>query len=199
LNVENRVANEVKILNTEALPTEVDWRKGGAVTPVKDQGQCGSCWAFSTVGALEGASFTQKKVLTSFSESQLVDCSGKYGNQGCNGGLMDNAFKYVEKRGITTEAKYPYHPVKGKCHYKHDDNSVYVKSFTDVAKADVDQLAAAVAVAPVSIAVDANNFQFYSSGIFKDCKKSLDHGVTLVGYTADAWIVKNSWGEGWGE
>jgi len=137
LNISAKQANEVKILDTEALPTTVDWNKAGAVTPVKDQGQCGSCWAFSTTGALEGAEFVEKKTLLSFSEKQLVDCSGKYGNQGCNGGLMDNGFQYVQKRGITTEDKYPYQPVKGKCHYHHDANSVYVKSFTDVPKGDV--------------------------------------------------------------
>lgn len=190
----------VKTLNASAAPENVDWRTGAtvAVNAVKDQGQCGSCWAFSTVGSLEGASalFGEKKLLN-LSEKQLVDCSSSYGNQGCNGGLMDNAFKYVMKNGITSEDKYPYRPVSGRCKVKSGDFKI--SSFHDVEQGDVDQLAAAVAQQPVSIAVDANNFQFYSSGIFSDCKEQLDHGVTLVGYTPEAWIVRNSWGESWGE
>jgi C1A family cysteine protease len=110
---------------------------------------------------------------------------------------MDNAFKYVMKNGITSEDKYPYRPVSGRCKVKSGDFKI--SSFHDVEQGDVDQLAAAVAQQPVSIAVDANNFQFYSSGIFSDCKEQLDHGVTLVGYTPEAWIVRNSWGESWGE
>lgn len=190
----------VKTLNASAAPESVDWRTGSvvAVNAVKDQGQCGSCWAFSTVGSLEGASaiFGEKKLLN-LSEKQLVDCSSSYGNQGCNGGLMDNAFKWVMKNGITSEDKYPYRPVSGSCKVKSGDFKI--KDFTDVAEGDVDQLAAAVAQQPVSIAVDANNFQFYSSGVFSDCKEELDHGVTLVGYTPEAWIVRNSWGTSWGE
>jgi C1A family cysteine protease len=190
----------VTTLNASAVPESVDWRTGAtvAVNKVKDQGQCGSCWAFSTVGALEGASalFGAKKLLN-LSEKQLVDCSSSFGNEGCNGGLMDNAFKFVIKNGIAAEDKYPYKPVSGKCTLKTGDFKI--SSFTDVEAGDVDQLAAAVAQQPVSIAVDANNFQFYSSGVFSDCKESLDHGVTLIGYTKEAWIVRNSWGESWGE
>jgi cathepsin L len=101
----------------EALPTSVDWVTAGAVTPIKNQGQCGSCWAFSTTGSLEGLNFLTNKNLLSFSEQQLVDCSSSYGNQGCNGGLMDNAFKYVEVEGIELEATYPYTAVTGTCKY----------------------------------------------------------------------------------
>jgi len=110
---------------------------------------------------------------------------------------MDNAFKYIIANGITTEDKYPYKPSDGKC--KTAGGDFKIKSFKDVAAGDVNDLAASVAQQPVSIAVDAENFQFYDSGVFSDCSDSLDHGVTLVGYTADAWIVKNSWGESWGE
>jgi C1A family cysteine protease len=193
------VANQshVKILPTANAPASVDWRTKGAVTDVKDQGQCGSCWAFSTTGSLEGASFLAGKGLQSFSEQQLVDCSTSEGNQGCNGGLMDYAFTYVEANGITLESEYPYTAVDGTCSATGGDFKI--SSYVDVAAGDVDQLAAAVVNQPISIAVDANNWQLYSSGVFSDCETSLDHGVLLVGYTADYWIVKNSWAESWGE
>ena len=189
--------NHTKILSTANLPASVDWRTQGAVTPVKDQGQCGSCWAFSTTGSLEGLSFLSGKGLQSFSEQQLVDCSTSQGNQGCNGGLMDYGFTYVQSNGITTEDAYPYTAVDGTC--SATGGAFKIGGFTDVAQGDVDQLAAAVVQQPVSIAVDANNWQLYSSGVFSDCSDSLDHGVLLVGYTADAWIVKNSWADSWGE
>merc|ERR1719445_959366 len=131
------------------LAQDVDWRKtAGALTPVKDQGQCGSCWAFSTTGGIEGAEYRKQGRATSVSEAALVDCSGSYGNQGCNGGLMDNAFKYVEEKGIPTESSYPYHPYGSYCH-----------SYTSLTKIstykDVSDLESAVQVQPVSVAVDA--------------------------------------------
>jgi len=116
----------------EALPATVNWATAGAVTPIKNQGQCGSCWAFSTTGSLEGLHFIADKSLLSFSEQQLVDCSGSYGNQGCNGGLMDNAFKYVIANGIELESVYPYTAVDGTC--KYSASSVVFKNtgYTDV-------------------------------------------------------------------
>jgi C1A family cysteine protease len=187
----------VKVLPTDNLPNSVDWRTKGAVTAVKDQGQCGSCWAFSTTGALEGLSFLSGKGLQSFSEQQLVDCSTSEGNQGCNGGLMDYGFSYVKKNGITSESAYPYTAVDGSCSTK--GGAFKIGGYVDVAQGDVTQLASAVGGRPVSIAVDAENWQMYSSGVFSDCSTNLDHGVLLVGYDSQAWIVKNSWGEGWGE
>jgi cathepsin L len=140
-------------LDTTSNAATVDWRNKGAVTDVKNQGQCGSCWAFSTTGGLEGAHYLSTGTLTSFSEQQLVDCSGSYGNMGCNGGLMDYAFKYVEDHGITTESKYPYTAVTGSCETKQGVWTI--SSYHDVTKGSDSQLKAAVTKQPVSVAVDA--------------------------------------------
>lgn len=183
--------------DTAAPAPSVDWRTKGVVTAVKDQGQCGSCCAFSTTGALESAGAIAGKGLQSFSEQQLVDCSGSYGNQGCNGGLMDYGFQYVQDKGITLESKYPYRAVDQSC--KTDGGAFKITGFTDVPAGNVASLASAVNKQPIAVAVDAENWQFYSGGVFSDCSSNLDHGVLLVGYTADYWIVKNSWNTSWGE
>jgi hypothetical protein len=178
---------------------DVDWVSAGAVTPVKDQKQCGSCWAFSTTGGMEGAHYVSSKELLSLSEQQLVDCSGAFGNQGCNGGLMDNAFKYAEKTALALETDYPYTAKNGKC--KTVTGALKVTGYTDVAHSET-ALAAALQKQPVSIAVDARTWQTYSGGLYSGCSSrvSLDHGVLLVGSTGSTeWKVKNSWGPGWGE
>jgi len=202
----NAVRN-VTILSTEDLPASVDWRQNNAVTPIKNQQQCGSCWAFSTTGSLEGLNAINNNNLLSFSEQQLVDCSGSYGNEGCNGGLMDYAFQYVEATGITLEASYPYEAVDQTC--QAFTPSFSNTGYTDVQQYDASQLQAAVAQQPTSIAIEADQqvFQFYTGGILDDqsCGTQLDHGVLVVGYATDAtsgtpyWIVKNSWGSSWGE
>jgi cathepsin L len=107
--------------STSNIPSEIDWSAKGSVTPIKNQGQCGSCWAFSTTGSLEGAHFNAKGQLKSFSEQQLVDCSKSYGNLGCSGGLMNSSFFYVIDHGITLESKYAYKGVQGTCHYQSAD------------------------------------------------------------------------------
>jgi cathepsin L len=195
-------------------PTAVtrDWRTSGAVTPIKDQGQCGSCWSFSTTGSVEGAHFQATKKLVSLSEQNLMDCSTAYGNQGCNGGLMDSAFRYIiANKGIDTEASYPYTAKDGtSCRFSTANIGATIKSYTDVASKNEAALVKAIDINPVSVAIDASktSFQLYKAGVYYEpaCSStSLDHGVLAVGYgvTDDGaatayYIVKNSWGTGWG-
>ncbi|XP_053205502.1 procathepsin L-like [Panonychus citri] len=191
------------------LPASVDWRSKGAVTGVKDQGGCGSCWAFSTVAAIEGANFLKNGKLVSLSEQNLVDCDRSQ-DEGCNGGLMDNAFQYViSNHGIDTEAAYPYAGYDESCRFSAKKVGATISSYANVTSGDEDALLSAVAQQPVSVAIDATPVQLYSSGIIDsdtECGSAfgqLDHGVTVVGYgtegSKDYWIVKNSWGKSFGE
>jgi C1A family cysteine protease len=197
------------------VPDKLDWRTKSAVSPVKDQGQCGSCWSFSASGAMEGAWAINHGKLFSLSEQELVDCAGKqYGSMGCNGGQMDGAFKYAMANGMCTEESYPYTSgltkSAGSCSKAKCDAVATVTGCADVKPNDQKVLKEAVGtIGPISIAIEADTkiFQSYSEGVITSasCGTNLDHGVLIVGYGRDEkldqdyWIVKNSWGTTWGE
>ncbi|KAJ1270278.1 hypothetical protein BS78_06G042000 [Paspalum vaginatum] len=213
-------AHEAPILPTEGLPTDFDWREHGAVGPVKDQGSCGSCWSFSTSGALEGAHYLATGKLEVLSEQQMVDCDHECDpleprscDAGCNGGLMTTAFSYLEKAGgLESEKEYPYTGRDGTCKFDKSKIVAQVKNFS-VVSADEDQIAAnLVKHGPLAIGINAIFMQTYIGGVSCPyiCGKNLDHGVLLVGYGSAGyapirfkekpyWIIKNSWGENWGE
>ncbi|KAJ0974530.1 hypothetical protein J5N97_016495 [Dioscorea zingiberensis] len=205
----NNAANtSFKYENFTNVPSSVDWRTEGAVTPIKDQGQCGSCWAFSAVAAMEGVTKLSTGNLISLSEQELVDCDVLGDDKGCNGGLMDNAFKFIiVTGGLNSEANYPYTATDDSCNVTEAaSHAAAIKGYEDVPKNSEDALLKAVANQPVSVAVDASGiFQLYDSGVLSgDCGTDLDHGVTAVGYGTASdgtkyWLVKNSWGEEWGE
>jgi C1A family cysteine protease len=198
----------VKVLSTDNLASSVDWR-GTAVNPIRDQGQCGSCWAFSSVCAMEGAHYIATGTLPQFSEQQLVDCAKfAWGNLGCSGGLQENAFNYYESNDAIDRSLYPYTARNGDCQYsqlKH--TAVEVSTYVNTTPRSASQTKAAIAQQPISVSIEADKavFQLYKSGVFDStsCGTSLDHAVALVGYGTengqDYFILRNSWGSSWGD
>jgi len=200
---------------TDTYNSTVDWvAQKGIVTPVKNQGDCGSCWSFSTTGSTEGAWALAGNTLTAegLSEQNLMDCSNTLGNQGCDGGLMSLAFEYIiENKGIDTEESYPYEGTTTfDCKYNAKNSGATLSSYTNVTSESESSLQTAATKQPVSVAIDAGrpSFQFYSTGVYHDyfCSQTkLDHGVLVVGYGVDEtshqqyWKVKNSWGADWGQ
>lgn len=216
LDIETDLEQDEMWQSSTTLPLDVDWRTLGAVTPVKDQGQCGSCWSFSTTGSLEGAYFVSTGVLQSFSEQELVSCDNlKHGgtNLGCNGGNVEPTLNWVGKQGgICREQDYPYVSGNGKVpdcsHTCSPVSGTTVKKVVEVTANSDTAMMTALVQQPVSVAIEADQstFQLYKSGVFTGaCGANLDHAVLLVGYGtdvstgADYYIMKNSWSASWGE
>jgi cathepsin L len=192
------------------LADDIDWRLKNAVTNIKNEGQCGSCWAHSTAASIEGAWAIKKGVLNSLSAQQLVDCTESYGNNGCNGGLIDPSYQYIiDNQGIDTESSYPYEAQTKTCRFKRQNVGATISSFVDIETQSESSLQSAVLnIGPISGAIDAgqNSFQFYQSGVYYEPRCSptmLDHGINIVGYGSTSngtqyYIVKNMWGTNWG-
>ncbi|CAL8298575.1 unnamed protein product [Lota lota] len=207
-NLERNLLNFTRV-DESALPSSLDWRKEGLVTGVKNQGSCGSCWAFSAVGSLEGQLKKTKGALISLSPQNLIDCAKRFGNRGCNGGYTANAFLYVMKNnGINSDAAYPYMGIGGPCKYDPKFKVASCSGYKFLPKGDEVALKHAMAmIGPISVAIDASrpNFLFYHQGVYRDhtCTDQVNHGVLAVGYGTelgqDYWLVKNSWGVQYGE
>jgi cathepsin F len=211
-NIEETKRNAIgPLYMAEDMPESWDWNDQKVVTGVRDQGSCGSCWAFSSVANIESQFAIKSKHLTFFSEQQLVDCDHVDQDAGCGGGFMESAFKYLmSTNGLETENDYKYTGRDGRCVYDAKKAAVKVKGYRFASSQDEDEIAKMlVATGPLAIALDASPLQFYYGGIYKpshssSCSKtSLNHAVTLVGYGVEKnvkyWLVKNSWGSGWGE
>ncbi|XP_023159505.2 cathepsin L-like [Drosophila hydei] len=191
------------------IPSSVDWRKKGAVTKVKNQGHCGSCWTFAAAGTLEGQHFLKTGNLIDLSEENILDCASQwpYPNQGCNGGWASSALDYIKNNGgVDTEASYPYYAYQGNCHFDRRRVGATVKKVVRVAKGDENALAAAVAeYGPIAVSIEATHLVHYRRGVLnKRCQNVIDHDLVVVGYGHDVrggdyWLLKNSWGKERGE
>lgn len=202
----NSSGNSITVNFTDLNKESVDWRDSFKVSSVKNQGQCGSCWAFSSVGAVESAWAIKHNTLYNLSEQELIDCSSE--NHGCEGGSMDLAFQYIIDNGLCSNFSYPYTAEDGQCN-NTCKSLVQISNYSDIIQNEENMLKYAVQHQPVSVAIQANkrSFQMYKSGIYSDpdCGFELDHGVLLIGYgydkeyDMDYWIIKNSWSDSWGE
>ena len=200
---DNSVIDQLMNVNVSAA---IDWRNRSAVTPVKDEGTCGSCWAFSTTGALEGLYAINNRMLLNFSEQQLVDCSTEGGNDGCNGGTFDGSFDYIQVNGIELEADYPYKGSGDTCQYSSDKAVFKNNGYVQLPQNNVTLMKAVVNLQPLAVGVKASDqaFQLYESGVLTDnCDTDIDFSLLIVGYntTSDGteyWIAKNQWGTSWG-
>lgn len=202
-----RTPTQIPYTGVTGIDANVDWRNEGGVNAVKNQGQCGSCWAFSAVCAMEYADFAANGTLNIFAEQELVDCDRT--DSGCSGGLMDYAFEYAEENGIHTSANYgPYQARAGSCKASYTGGYTFKpSSHKDVAQQRQDALVGALKRGVVSVAVEADRYawQLYSGGVLNksSCGTQLDHGVAAVGVNTGAdspyYIVRNSWGSSWGE
>lgn len=198
--------NPIVINFTDLYQGSVDWGKKHKVSSVKNQGECGGCWAFSSVGAVESAWAIKHNTLYNLSEQELIDCSSE--NHGCEGGSMDLAFQYIIENGLCSNLSYPYIAEDGQCE-KDCKSLVKISNYSDIIQNNEKMLMRAVQHQPISVAIQANkrSFQMYKSGIYSDpnCGFELDHGVLLIGYGYDKtydmeyWIIKNSWSDSWGE
>lgn len=208
-HIENSFVLNNFIDNNKPIPKNIDWRASGVVTNVKDQGQCGSCWAFSAIGAIEGQHSKKYGTLVSLSEQNLVDCSSDYGCDGCGGGWPDNAMQYViDNGGVDTESSYPYTAQDGSCSFNNITIGAKIHDVVRLPSGNMSSLYKALGhIGPISVALDAEyDFQLYKSGIFNstECSQTqLDHAVLAVGYGVSAenhrfLIIKNSWGSSWG-
>ncbi|CAH2007836.1 unnamed protein product [Acanthoscelides obtectus] len=193
--------------DSEDIPKEVDWRAKGAVTPVEDQWDCGACWAFSAVGAIEGQVFLKNGTLEPLSVQNLLDCArGEYMNKGCYEGLMVNAFNYTRDHGVLTDKEYPFISFHREEHECKKQGGVKISGYKEILAGDEQALAKAVAlIGPVSVGMDSSKLKFYDIGVItkesgcKNERRYLNHAVVVVGYTEDYWVLKNSWGKYWGE
>jgi len=201
-------AVQAPLLDTSNLDSSYDWRDHGAVNPIKDQGQCGSCWAFSTVANIEGVGAVETGKLLDLSEQQLVDCDTA--DSGCNGGLPSNAFQYMidQGMGLEGESAYPYSAKDGSCSASKSQEKAFITAWHQISTDETQIAASLQQYGPLSIGINANTLQFYSGGVANPSKilcnpAALDHGVAIVGFgTAsgqDYWTIRNSWGSSWGE
>ncbi|XP_060523576.1 procathepsin L-like [Cylas formicarius] len=188
------------------VPEYFDWREQSAVGSVKNQGNCGSCWSFSAIGALESQVYLKTGKMVSLSEQNLIDCAKDNINHGCQGGWMANAFEYLKNNYVTSDSEYSYVGVQQQCQINERQTKISIRGYQRVQGNEQVLKEAVATIGPITAAMDASNLQFYSNGVYRDDECSpnyVNHGVLIVGYGNEAgrdyWLIKNSWGSSWGE